>query len=121
MLEQLPERESAPPEQLIFTTSESGRPIRRQRIIELVKVVTGVDITVHGFRATFKTWAEEETSFFPNVIETALAHDVGNKVEQAYRRGELFEQRRQLMQAWGRYCTGDSQSTVTPFARQQHG
>ena len=114
----LPERGSAPPDQLVFTTLEPGRPIHKNRIVELAKVVTGVNITVHGFRATFKTWAEEETTFLPHVIEMALAHDVGNKVEQAYRRGELLEQRRQLMEAWGRYCVGVAAATVIPLARR---
>ena len=121
VLERSPERESAPSEQLIFTTREPGRPINKSRISELAKTVTGANITVHGFRASFSTWASEETSFLPHVIEMALAHDVGDKVVAAYRRGELFEQRRQLMEAWGRSCTGDVQATVIPLARPQHG
>jgi integrase len=60
--------------------------------------------TVHGFRSTFKDWATEKTHF-PNIVsEAALAHVVGDKVEAAYRRGELLEKRRELMEAWAKYC-----------------
>jgi len=61
--------------------------------------------TTHGFRATFKTWATERTRFPREVVEKALAHTVGDETEQAYDRGDLFEKRRQLMQAWASYCT----------------
>jgi integrase len=62
------------------------------------------DITVHGFRSTFRDWAAERSSFPNHVIEMALAHVVGNKVEAAYRRGDLFDKRRKLMDAWASYC-----------------
>ena len=62
------------------------------------------DLTAHGFRSTFRDWAAECTSFPSEVVEMALAHAIGNKVEAAYRRGDLFEKRRKLMDAWGSYC-----------------
>jgi integrase len=62
------------------------------------------DVTVHGFRSTFRDWAAERTSFPNHIVEMALAHVVGNKVEAAYRRGDLFEKRRRLMADWARYC-----------------
>ena len=62
------------------------------------------DITVHGFRSTFRDWAVEQTNFPREVAEMALAHVVGDKVEAAYRRGDLFEKRRRLMEAWANYC-----------------
>ena len=62
------------------------------------------DLTAHGFRATFKTWASERTSFQNEIVEAALAHVVGNKVEQAYRRGDMMENRRRLMTDWSDYC-----------------
>ena len=64
----------------------------------------GVPVTVHGFRSTFRDWAAESTAYPSDVVEMALAHTIGNKVEAAYRRGDLFEKRRQLMQAWADYC-----------------
>ena len=63
------------------------------------------DITVHGFRSTFRDWAAERTNFHNHVVEMALAHTIGNKVEAAYRRGDLFEKRLRLMDAWAEYAT----------------
>lgn len=67
---------------------------------------SGNEITQHGFRSTFSTWASETTPFPSNVVEMALAHTIGNKVEAAYRRGDLFQKRRELMQEWADYCDG---------------
>ena len=64
----------------------------------------GYSDTVHGFRSCFKDWASETTSYQNEVVEMALAHTVGNKVEQAYRRGDLFIKRVRLMQDWSDYC-----------------
>ena len=61
-------------------------------------------ITAHGFRATFRTWAEEVATFPHAVIEQAMGHQVGGKVERAYRRTDLLEKRRELMDAWARHC-----------------
>jgi integrase len=61
-------------------------------------------LTVHGFRSTFRDWAAERTNFPNEVVEMALAHAIGSKVEAAYRRGDLFEKRRKLMDAWKAYC-----------------
>jgi integrase len=63
------------------------------------------DITVHGFRSTFRTWAGELTAHPVQVIEQALAHSIGTKVERAYARGDLFAKRARLMTDWARYCT----------------
>jgi len=62
------------------------------------------DVTAHGFRSTFRTWAAERTGFPREVVEAALAHAIGNKVEAAYQRGDMFEKRRRLMHAWGQFC-----------------
>jgi integrase len=63
------------------------------------------DITVHGFRSTFRDWAAERTNFPSVVVEMALAHAVGDKVEAAYRRGDLFDKRRRLMAEWAALCS----------------
>jgi integrase len=63
------------------------------------------DATVHGLRSSFKDWTSERTNFPPQVVEMALAHAIGNAVEKAYRRGELFDEREKLMQAWADYCS----------------
>lgn len=64
------------------------------------------DVTVHGFRSSFRDWAAERTGHANFVVEMALAHTVGNAVEAAYRRGDLIEKRALLMAEWSRYCTG---------------
>jgi integrase len=64
------------------------------------------EITAHGFRSTFSDWCAEQTSFPSEVREMALAHAVGDKVEAAYRGGDLFEKRRQLADAWASFCSG---------------
>lgn len=61
--------------------------------------------TVHGFRSTFRDWAAERTAYPNHVVEMALAHSIGNKVEAAYRRGDLFDKRQRLMAEWARYCS----------------
>jgi len=78
-----------------------------------------VDVTVHGFRSGFRDWCAECTSYAHEVAEMALAHTIGNKVERAYRRGDLFEKRRRLMDDWASYCaTIPVEGTnVTPFRK----
>jgi integrase len=61
-------------------------------------------ITAHGFRSTFRDWAAEQTNFPNEVVEMALAHAVASKTEAAYRRSDLFDKRRRLMDAWAEYC-----------------
>jgi integrase len=74
------------------------------------------DLTVHGFRSSFRDWAAERTNFPSEVAEMALAHAVSNKVEAAYRRGDLFEKRRRLMQQWATFCTtAQPRGNVTPL------
>jgi len=63
-----------------------------------------VDVTQHGFRSTFRDWAAEATNYPREVAEMALAHTIGDKVEAAYRRGDLFEKRRAMMDEWATYC-----------------
>jgi integrase len=72
------------------------------------------DITAHGFRSTFRDWVEEQTDTLRAVAEMSLAHTIGNAVEAAYRRGDLFEKRRVLMSKWASYCTRPK-ATVTAF------
>jgi integrase len=77
-----------------------------------VDVADGRPITTHGFRATFRTWAEEVTGFPRAVIEEAMGHQVGNQVERAYRRTDVLEKRRELMAAWAKYCDPDGTTLV---------
>jgi integrase len=72
---------------------------------QVLKRMGRTDITVHGFRSTFRDWAAERSNYPNHVIEMALAHSIGDAVEAAYRRGNLFDKRRKLMDDWARYCT----------------
>lgn len=72
----------------------------------------GSQVTVHGFRSSFRDWAAEQTNFPAEWAEAALAHTVPNKVEAAYRRTKFLEQRRKLMAAWGDYCDGSKANVV---------
>jgi integrase len=74
--------------------------------------------TVHGFRSSFRDWCGEQTNFPRELCEQALAHRVGNAVENAYRRGDLLEKRRQLMDAWADYCARPTtEGQVVPMRR----
>jgi integrase len=78
-------------------------PLSNMAMLELLRGMSPGH-TVHGFRSTFMDWAHEQTPFPNVVIDKALAHTVPDKVEAAYRRGNLIEKRRKLMEAWARYC-----------------
>ena len=67
----------------------------------------GADCVPHGFRSTFRDWCAEHTNVSREVAEMALAHAIGNEVEAAYRRGDLFEKRRVLMDEWAAFCDRD--------------
>ena len=75
-------------------------------MLETLKRMGRGDVTVHGFRSSFRDWAAERTGYPNHVVEMALAHAIGDKVEAAYRRSDLFAKRRQLMTAWAGYCAG---------------
>lgn len=90
---------------LVFPGRSLKKPISNATMNEVLSSMGRDDITVHGFRSTFRDWVEELTNYAGTVAEAALAHVVGDKVEAAYRRGDLFEKRRRLMSAWATYCT----------------
>lgn len=75
------------------------------------------DVVPHGFRSSFRTWAGDETNFAREILEKALAHIVGDETERAYDRGDLFEKRRKLMDAWAAFATSDParSANVLPF------
>ena len=86
--------------EFVFPGFKPGRPLSNMALLMLLRRMNRPDITVHGFRSTFRDWAAETTNFPNHVVEAALAHTVADKVEGAYRRGELFGKRRKLMDAW---------------------
>jgi integrase len=88
----------------VFPGGKAGKPLSNMAMTETLRRMERGDITVHGFRSTFRDWAAERTNFPSEVVEMALTHAVGDKVEAAYRRGDLFEKRRRLMAEWASFC-----------------
>lgn len=96
---------------LVFPGAKRGKPLSDMTLLKILRDMK-LDVTVHGFRSSFRDWCAEQTSFFGEVAEAALAHAIPNKVEAAYRRTDFLDKRRKLMSAWGSYCTGDATSLV---------
>ena len=90
--------------EFVFPGGKKGKPLSNMAMLELLKRMGRNDLTAHGFRSTFRDWAAERSNFPREVVEMALAHTIESKVEAAYRRGDLFQKRRQLMEAWARFC-----------------
>ncbi len=88
----------------VFKGMKKGRPLSGMAMLMLLRRMERGDLTAHGFRSTFRDWAAEATNFQGEVAEAALAHVVGDKVEAAYRRGDLFDKRRRLMETWANHC-----------------
>ena len=101
---------------LVFPGTVRGKPLSDMTLTKVLRDM-GLDCTAHGFRSSFRDWVSEETTFDGTVAEAALAHAIENKVEAAYRRGNLLEKRRALMAAWGDYCDGASDNVVKLAAR----
>ena len=90
----------------LFPGAKAGTPLSDMTLLKAVKRHDENDYTVHGFRSSFRDWVGDETEFSREVAEAALAHKVGNATELAYRRGTAVEKRRELMDAWDRFCLG---------------
>jgi integrase len=97
----------------IFPGADAGKPLSgRAMFLLLNRTMRRPGTTIHGFRSSFSDWCTEQTSFSTEARELALAHTIGNKVEAAYRRGDLFERRRQLAEAWARHCASVPAATA---------
>lgn len=99
----------SPDEALIFgSEAKPGKPISDMSMTAVLRRMERADITVHGFRSTFRDWAGETTGFHREVIEAALAHGIKDKAEAAYARSDLFDKRRKLMEAWASIAAADA-------------
>jgi integrase len=109
----------------VFPGAKPGGPLSQMAMLMLLRRMERADpgsgpgqaLTAHGFRSTFADWAAEQTNTPSEVREMALAHTVTDKVEAAYRRGDLFAKRRDLAEAWGRYCQGGA-AKIVPMRRK---
>jgi integrase len=102
----------------LFPGMKRGKPLSNMAMLTLLERMQRDDVTVHGFRSAFRDWCAERTNFTSEVAEMALAHAVGDKVEAAYRRGDLLDKRRRLMDEWASYCTSppiDNTDNVVPI------
>ena len=88
----------------VFPGAKRGRPLSNMAFLMLLRRMERDDLTAHGFRSSFRDWATERTSYPSEVAEMALAHAVSDKVEAAYRRGDIFDKRRRLMDVWANFC-----------------
>jgi len=89
----------------VFWGQLAGKGLSNMALLAVLRRMGRDDLTSHGFRSSFRDWAAEETEFPGEVVEMALAHTIGNKVEAAYRRGDLFEKRKTLMNQWARMAS----------------
>jgi integrase len=117
------EMEQARSSAYVFPGQVRGAPLSNMAFLTLLKRMNAGDakwidpargrpITAHGFRATFRTWAEEVATFPHTVVEQAMGHQVGNQVERAYRRTDVLDKRRELMDAWAAYCEPRADAAV---------
>jgi integrase len=93
------------PDDLVFPGRGKGGSLSSMVFLMTLRRMGRSDLTAHGFRSTFRDWVAEKTEYPNEVAEAALAHVVGDRTEAAYRRGDLFEKRRRLMQDWATYCS----------------
>jgi integrase len=101
----------------VFNGQKPGKPLSTMALEMVLRRMEFMGVTVHGFRSAFRDWAAECTNFPNEVCEAALAHVIRNKAEAAYRRGDLLDKRRELMEVWGAYCTAPAVVKVVPFRR----
>jgi integrase len=100
-------RPGGDPDAPVFLGGKGGKSaagLSNMAMLSLLRRMGRSDLTVHGFRSTFRDWAAETTGYQREVVEAALAHTIPDKTEAAYRRGDLFEKRRRLMDEWAAYC-----------------
>lgn len=93
---------------VVFPSLPHDRPLSNMALLTVLKRMGRRELTVHGFRSTFRTWAAERTNFPREVAESALAHVLADKTEAAYQRGDLFDKRRRLMNAWAEFCNAEA-------------
>lgn len=103
----------------VFAGGVPGEPLSNMAMAALLRRMGRDDVTVHGFRSTFRDWVADRTTFPRELAETALAHKVDDTTEAAYQRSDMIEKRRAMMTAWGRYCAEPkTKGAVTPIRRK---
>ncbi len=103
----------------LFPGAKAGQPLSNMALLMTLRRMGRGCLTAHGFRSTFRDWAAETTAHPGDVVEMALAHTIGSQVEAAYRRGDLFEKRRRLMQEWAAFCGTSCGENVVPLRKRR--
>jgi integrase len=104
--------------EFLFPGIKAGRGLSNMALLKVLERMGRGDLTAHGFRATFKTWATERTNFPRELVEAALAHVLDDKTEAAYQRGDMLEKRRRLMDAWAEFCAKRAPAGTVVSLRQ---
>lgn len=105
----------------LFPGGKHDRPLSNVAMLALLERMGRSDLTAHGFRSTFRNCAAETTNHPSEVVEMALASVIDNKVEAAYRRGDLFEKRRVLMLEWAKFCAQNERGNRRVVSFNRHG
>ncbi len=105
------EKLGSEPDAYVFPGQKRERPLSNMAMDMILRRMK-VDVTVHGFRSSFRDWAGEVSTFPREVAEAALAHVVGDETERAYRRGDALAKRRKMMEAWANYCEPKGKNVV---------
>jgi integrase len=117
LLEKLPREKK---NEFVFIGTQAGTSLSDMSLLMTLRRMDRGDLTTHGFRSTFRDWAAERTAYPNHVVEQALAHSIGSKVEAAYRRGDLLKKRERLMADWAKYCSQSKPtSEVVPIRAAQ--
>ena len=103
--------------QFVFPGRAPNKPLSNMAMEMMLRRMKVENATVHGFRSSFRDWAGNVSNFPREVVETALAHVIGDKAEQAYRRSDALEKRRKLMEAWAAYCEPRAKGNVVTIRR----
>jgi integrase len=104
--------------EFVFAGQARNKPLSNMAMEMVLRRMKVEGATVHGFRSSFRDWAGNVSNFPREITETALAHVIGDKAEQAYRRSDALEKRRKLMEAWGSYCESKSSNNVVQIRRE---
>lgn len=104
----------------VFAGQARTKPLSNMAMEMMLRRMKIENATVHGFRSSFRDWAGNVSTFPREIVETALAHVIGDKAEQAYRRSDALEKRRKLMEAWANYCEMKGDGKIVPLKRQAH-
>ena len=95
----------------IFEGTQPNKPLSENTFNKLIKELD-LDVHVHGFRTSFRTWTQEKTNYPREIAETALAHSLKDKAEAAYARSDLLEKRAEMMEAWAQFISADASDVI---------